>query len=298
MPNLPPPEQDGHMATSKDPARSGRMVAWVAFVFGSVMSVAGNVLHTWLVPPRPEGAPADWTPPEDWTPSLASQIGSAVWPSALLLSVEVLSRIQWPDTRLWRVARYGGVGTVGVGSAIISYGHLHGVLTAWNYGDLGAAVGPIVLDGLMVVSGFALLADGHGPARTEAGQADRTEDDQAEADRTVRVFAEVLRTGGPDQADRPAQADRTEIPPPDRAELEAGPDPLAEVIRLASDPDRPGPARNGGPDPLLADVVRWAAEWAADPDRTGAPSQRAMRAEFGIGAERARKLAEQMAAIQ
>jgi hypothetical protein len=45
-----------------------------------------------------------------------------------------------------------------VGSAVISYGHLHEVLLAWDYGPLGAAVGPLVLDGLMVVSGFALLA--------------------------------------------------------------------------------------------------------------------------------------------
>jgi hypothetical protein len=58
----------------------------------------------------------------------------------------------------WALARYGGAGTVAVGSAVISYGHLHEVLLAWDYGALGAAVGPLVLDGLMVVSGFALLA--------------------------------------------------------------------------------------------------------------------------------------------
>jgi hypothetical protein len=56
------------------------------------------------------------------------------------------------------LARYGGAGTVAVGSAVISYGHLREVLIAWDYGALGAAVGPLVLDGLMVVSGFALLA--------------------------------------------------------------------------------------------------------------------------------------------
>ena len=63
----------------------------------------------------------------------------------------------------WALARYGGAGTVAVGSAIISYGHLHEVLLAWEYGPLGAAVGPLVLDGLMVVSGFALLAISRAP---------------------------------------------------------------------------------------------------------------------------------------
>jgi hypothetical protein len=42
---------------------------------------------------------------------------------------------------------------------VISYGHLRGVLVAWHYSPLAAAVGPLVLDGLMVVCGFALLAN-------------------------------------------------------------------------------------------------------------------------------------------
>ncbi|WP_425469202.1 hypothetical protein [Pseudonocardia hierapolitana] len=50
----------------------------------------------------------------------------------------------------------------------MSYGHLHEVLLAWEYGPLGAAVGPLVLDGLMVVSGFALLA----MSRASQGTAD------------------------------------------------------------------------------------------------------------------------------
>ena len=141
-------------AAAADRAASGsplgaRFVAWLGFVFGSVMSVAANVLHAWL----PAGER-----PVDWAPGIAQQVGSAVWPIGLLLSVEVLSRVRWAPGVWWALARYGGAGTVAVGSAVISYGHLHEVLIAWDYGPLGAAVGPLVLDGLMVVSGFALLA--------------------------------------------------------------------------------------------------------------------------------------------
>lgn len=135
-----------------EPPPGGRIVAWTGFFFGSFMSVAANVLHTWL--------PADHQPP-GWSPDLAAQIGAAVWPIGLLLSVEVLSRVRWPRARLWTLARFGGTGAVALGSATISYGHLRDVLIAWQYHPLAAAVGPLVLDGLMVISGFALLAISH-----------------------------------------------------------------------------------------------------------------------------------------
>lgn len=131
------------------PAPGGRLVAWTGFVFGSIMSIAANVLHAWL----PAGHE-----PAGWSPGIAPQVGAAVWPIGLMLAVEALSRIHWPKGLAWGVARFGGAGAVAVGSAVISYGHLRDVLVAWQYGPMAAAVGPLVLDGLMVVCGFALLA--------------------------------------------------------------------------------------------------------------------------------------------
>ena len=139
----------GLSPAAPSPAVGGKVAAWAGFVFGSVMSVAANVLHTWL--------PAEHMPP-GWSPSLSSQVGAAVWPIGLLLSVEVLSRVQWKAGWQWALARFGGTGTVALGAAVISYGHVRDVLLAWGYGTLAAHVGPLVLDGLMVVSGFALLA--------------------------------------------------------------------------------------------------------------------------------------------
>jgi hypothetical protein len=147
----PEPATNSAPATHQPAARQpgARFVAWLGFAFGSIMSVAANVLHTWL--------PVDTMPP-GWTPGVAPQVGSAVWPIGLLISVEVLSRVQWRPGFLWGVARYGGAGIVAVGSGVISYGHLREVLLAWGYGHPGAEVGPLVLDGLMVVCGFALLS--------------------------------------------------------------------------------------------------------------------------------------------
>ncbi|WAL66708.1 DUF2637 domain-containing protein [Amycolatopsis cynarae] len=144
--------------TPKLAPTGGRLVAWAGFVFGSVMSIAANVLHAWL--------PATDEPP-GWSPGLAPQIGAAVWPVGLMLAVEALSRTAWPKGFLWSLARFGGAGAVAMGSAVISYGHLRGLLLAWHYGPPAAAVGPLVLDGLMVVCGFALLA----MSRPRAGEA-------------------------------------------------------------------------------------------------------------------------------
>lgn len=137
------------------PAGGAKLASWAGFVFGSVMSIAANVLHTWL--------PADRMSP-GWAPSISSQVGAAVWPIGLLLSVEILSRVHWKPGWQWALARFGGTGTVALGAAVISYGHVRDVLTAWGYGTLAAHVGPLVLDGLMVVSGFALLAMSGSPA--------------------------------------------------------------------------------------------------------------------------------------
>lgn len=160
----PAPRPAAVVADTRSPAKlqpGARLVAWVGFGFGSIMSIAANVLHTWL--------PADKMPP-GWSPALAPQIGAAVWPIGLLISVEVLSRVSWRPGFLWGMARYGGAGTVAIGSGVISYGHLREVLVAWGYGHPGADVGPLVLDGLMVVCGFALLAmSTHQPDRQAGG---------------------------------------------------------------------------------------------------------------------------------
>ncbi|GGM64203.1 hypothetical protein GCM10012275_38440 [Longimycelium tulufanense] len=166
-----PPAPPSPTTSTSDPGEhqpttaptGGRLVAWTGFIFGSLVSIAANVLAAWLPPPSANA---------DWTPTLAAQIGAAVWPTALLLSVEVLARVRWPRGWAWILARYGGVGIVALGSAVISYGHIHDLLAAWGYSVLAASVGPLVVDGLMVISGFALLAPTGGragdPARPPA----------------------------------------------------------------------------------------------------------------------------------
>jgi hypothetical protein len=140
-------------AAHQNAPAGGRLVAWVGFVFGSLTSVAANVLAARIAPQHAAAG---------WHPSVYAEVGAAVWPVALLLSVEGLSRVRWPNSALWNLARYGGAGTVALGSALISYSHIAAVLAFWGYSTLAACVGPLVVDGLMTVSGFALLATAGG----------------------------------------------------------------------------------------------------------------------------------------
>lgn len=151
---------DDRAETGHD-AAGGKLVAWLGFAFGSVVSILANVMHAWTpIPPEnlSDVALAAWVPPVIPDPSVSSQIAAGIWPAMLLVAVEVMTRVPWASAWYWAAARYGGVGAVGLGSAIISYGHIKDVLRAWHYGDFSAHIGPLVVDGLMVISGFALLS--------------------------------------------------------------------------------------------------------------------------------------------
>lgn len=136
---------DNHLdhGTEHVPATSwtGRAVAWLGFATGCGASVIANMLHADLT-----GA------------GVAELVGAAFWPIALLLALEVLTRIAWPVGKLWSLARFGGVGLVAIVAAVLSYRHMAGLLAAWGEDALNAHLGPLAVDGLMLVSATALLA--------------------------------------------------------------------------------------------------------------------------------------------
>lgn len=135
------------MAVSKG-LMGARLVAWTCFLFGTVVSVGFNVLAAFLVP-------ADAA--EGWRPDVWTILGAAVWPLALLGSIELLARVPWPDTALAKVIRYGAMTVVALFAAAISYQHIRSVLLAWRYNELSSGVGPLVIDGLMVLAGYAMV---------------------------------------------------------------------------------------------------------------------------------------------
>lgn len=134
--------------------RGSRAVVMTAFLLGIVASVAANIAHA-----------------DD---AAGPRLAAAFAPVALLLAVECMSRPAWYRSGpLWALARYGGTGLVALVAAVMSYRHMHGLLLSYGEDSLSAAIGPLAVDGLMITSGFALLAMTPSAVRGESTPSDR-----------------------------------------------------------------------------------------------------------------------------
>lgn len=131
---------------------AGRGWARFGFTVGVAASVAANVAHTYIAPLAAD--PATWAPPR------GAVVAAAWWPLALVIAIEVISRVQWPKRWYWAVTRWGGLTAVAMIAAIISYRHLSGLMAFYGEDGLSATIGPLAVDGLMVVCSAALLAIG------------------------------------------------------------------------------------------------------------------------------------------
>lgn len=126
-----------------------RVIAWAAFVLGAGASVAANVAHA-----RAETGP---------------RLASAFAPVALLLCVELVAQVSWPQGRAWAWGRWLGTGVVALVAGVTSYLHMRGLLVSYGETPLVATLQPLAVDGLMIVSSVALLALGRSPAVPVAG---------------------------------------------------------------------------------------------------------------------------------
>jgi len=138
---------------------SGRGWAYLGTALGGAVSVAANVAHSYV---PPTGAPLDWRPEH------GAVIGAMFWPAALYVAVEIFARIPWPAGRRWIALRFLGLLPVAVVAAVVSYRHLSGLLAFYGEDALTVAIGPLAVDGLMVMATGALIATG---ARCVAGDA-------------------------------------------------------------------------------------------------------------------------------
>jgi hypothetical protein len=121
--------------------RSGRIIAWLSFLLGIGVSIAGNIGH----------AASDGMKPGEWA-------GAAFWPLALMLTIEILTRVHWQPERRWTIARFAALILVAAVAAVLSYRHLAGLMTYWGEDWVNAHLGPLAVDGLMLIAATALLS--------------------------------------------------------------------------------------------------------------------------------------------
>jgi DNA binding protein with HTH domain len=137
------------MTRPSEQQRTGRGWAYLGALVGAGASVAANVAHSYVPPAG--AAPG-------WSPHVGAVVGAVFWPVALLVAIEVLAQVGWPTGGRWLVIRFGGLGPVAAVAAVVSYRHLSGLLSFYGEDRITATVGPLAVDGLMVMATGALLA--------------------------------------------------------------------------------------------------------------------------------------------
>ena len=121
--------------------KTGKAIAWLSFTLGIAVSIAGNIGH----------AASDGMKPGEWA-------GAAFWPLALMLTIEILTRVRWQPEKRWTVARFLALVLVALVAAVLSYRHLAGLMTYWGEDWWNAHLGPLAVDGLMLIAATALLS--------------------------------------------------------------------------------------------------------------------------------------------
>ena len=139
----------------------GRGWAYASAILGGSISIAANIAHSFI---HPHGAPVDWHPEP------GAVVGAVVWPVVLFFAVETLARTPWPKKVSYHLLRWIGLPPVAFVAALVSYRHLSGLLDHYGEDRLVVVLGPIAIDGLMIMATGALIATA--PIRVPAAPVD------------------------------------------------------------------------------------------------------------------------------
>lgn len=119
----------------------GRGWAYLGAVLGASISVCANVAEVCYVR----------------TPTPGSIIAAIFWPVSLFVAIEIFARTftrrQW-----WTVIRWTGLLPVALIAGIVSYLHMHDLLRLYGEHPIVYVIGPLAVDGLMVIATGGLIA--------------------------------------------------------------------------------------------------------------------------------------------
>jgi hypothetical protein len=214
-----------------------------ALALGAAASIAANVLHA--------------------EPNTTARIISAWSPLALIVTVELISRVPAHRRFLAVCGRLATAAVAGV-AAVVSYSHMRAVAEVYGESTLNAAILPLSVDGMILVATISLLEVG-GRIRAEFG-----DEHDRPAGRGVGAVLDLPPESVPAPVpDGPAEHTDEHTPPP-------------AVRPRTSTPRRRARAPRRTDDELIA---------ALDTVPDGA-SLRATAAALNIGHQRARRVVD------
>jgi hypothetical protein len=171
-----------------------------------------------------------------------------VWPVFLLVAVELLARVPWPHGINWQLLRWAGMVPVAAVAALVSYRHLSGLLAFYREEPLVCVLGPLAVDGLMVMATGAILATGQHTTNTTSTTEAPPRITKAAAPRTIK-FQSVSAVPDAPSRDRRAPT-TTPIPPASPSDAPA-PAPTPTTMPIPEPAAMPGPARPEIPTPAV-----------------------------------------------
>ena len=240
-------------------------IPWTAFLLGAGASIAANVAHA--AERNAEGT------------DIGAMLFAAWAPVALLLVAEMMVRGQRPRGLLSAVEWIGAF-LVALAAAVVSYGHMRGLLLQYGESELVAVLLPLSVDGLVVVASVALAAGRRNKAeqrkaeqspeqqrKTERGT-ERQEDEERKEDQSPERNEERKEERNGEQSPerdeerKPEQQDEERKPEPQRKPERKVHVPVVEVGSPTTVPVTVTPPHSA--------ERRSAVEWVAEQLRSGA----------------------------
>jgi hypothetical protein len=137
--------------------KPGRKWAYAGAILGGGVSIAANVAHSYVPPAKlPDGTRLAGEALSAWRPNTGAVLGAVFWPVALYVAIEILARVEWTSGRRWIALRFGGLVPVALVAGLVSYRHLSGLLAFYGEETSVTVLGPLAVDGLMVMAAGAL----------------------------------------------------------------------------------------------------------------------------------------------
>lgn len=182
-------------------------VAYVSLLVGAGLSVAGNLADTY----RTRGADID----------NLDKIMAAAWPILVILAIEMFVSPRWSPKPMFQVWRWVGCLAVGGMAMVVSWTHLHDLMSARGQLVVVAVFGPLAIDGMAIMATGLILSTrvrGHVASRWEMtadtvkatatdGYRDLTADEVAAYREGLSVSADMA-TGAPTDMDTDTGRDR------------------------------------------------------------------------------------------